>query len=32
MITMAERRFPVRIRIAVPADGLGRRYGQMTAG
>src|SRR5215472_1068400 len=31
MITMAERRFPVRIRIAVPLDGLGRRHGQMTA-
>jgi hypothetical protein len=31
MITMADRRFPVRIRIAVPLDGLGRRHGQMTA-
>jgi len=31
MITMAARRFPVRIRIAVPLDGLGRRHGQMTA-
>jgi hypothetical protein len=31
IITMAERRFPVRIRIAVPPDGLGRRHGQMTA-
>ena len=29
--TMAERRFPVRVRIAVPPDGLGRRHGQMTA-
>ena len=28
---MAERRFPVRIRIAVPTDGLGRRHGQITA-
>jgi len=26
IITMAERRFPVRIRIAVPPDGLGRRH------
>jgi hypothetical protein len=26
MITMADRRFPVRIRIAVPLDGLGRRF------
>ena len=31
MITMAERRFPVRIRIAVPPGGLGQRHGQMTA-
>jgi hypothetical protein len=31
IITMAERRFPVRIRIAVPPDGLGRRHAQMTA-
>ena len=31
MITMAERNFPVRIRIAVPLDGLGRRYAQITA-
>jgi hypothetical protein len=31
MITMAERRFPVRIRIAVPSGGLGRRHAQMTA-
>jgi len=30
LITMAERRFPVRIRIAVPPDGLGQRYPQMT--
>jgi hypothetical protein len=31
MITMAERRFPVRIRIAIPPGGLGRRHVQMTA-
>jgi hypothetical protein len=31
MITMAERRFPVRIRIAVPLAGLGRRHTQITA-
>ena len=31
MITMAERRFPVRIRIGVPPGGLGRRHSQMTA-
>jgi hypothetical protein len=31
MITVAERRFPVRIRIAVPLGGLGRRHAQMTA-
>ena len=31
MITSAERRFPVRIRIAVPPNGLGRRHSQMTA-
>jgi hypothetical protein len=30
MITMAERRFPVRIRIAVPPGGLGQRYARMT--
>jgi hypothetical protein len=30
-IMLAERRFPVRIRIAVPPDGLGRRHGRMTA-
>lgn len=30
MITMAERRFPVRIRIVVPPDGLGRRHAQIT--
>lgn len=32
MMTMAERRFPVRIRLAVPPDGLGRRHARMTAG
>jgi hypothetical protein len=31
IITMAERRFPVRIRIGVPPDGLGRCHPQMTA-
>ena len=30
LITVAERRFPVRIRIGVPAGGLGRRHTQMT--
>jgi len=31
MITVAERSFPVRIRIAGPPGGLGRRLTQMTA-
>jgi hypothetical protein len=31
MITSAERRFPVRIRIGVRPQGLGKRYTQMTA-
>jgi hypothetical protein len=31
MITTAERRFPVRIRIGVPPGGFGPRYTQMTA-
>jgi hypothetical protein len=31
MITVAERRFPVRIRIGVPPGGLGQRYSEMTA-
>jgi hypothetical protein len=31
MIRMAERRFPVRIRIAVPLGGLGQRLTQITA-
>jgi hypothetical protein len=30
MITSAERRFPVRIRIAVPPSGLAQRYTQIT--
>jgi hypothetical protein len=31
MTTMAERRFPVRIRIGVPPSGFGQRHTQMTA-
>jgi hypothetical protein len=31
MITLAERRFPVRIRVAVPPEGLGQRHARMTA-
>jgi hypothetical protein len=31
MITTAERTFPVRIRIAVPPEGLGHRHSQITA-
>jgi hypothetical protein len=31
IITTAERRFPVRIRIGVPRDGFGRRHTEMTA-
>jgi hypothetical protein len=31
MITSAERRFPVRIRVAVPSAGLAHRYAQITA-
>jgi hypothetical protein len=31
LITIAERRFPVRIRISVPPGGLGQRHSQMTA-
>jgi hypothetical protein len=31
MITSAERRFPVRIRIAIPPRGLGERYTPITA-
>ena len=30
MITMAERRFPVRVRIGVPPGGLGQRYTEIT--
>jgi hypothetical protein len=30
MIMGAERRFPVRIRVAVPPGGFGQRYSQMT--
>ncbi len=30
IITAAERRFPVRIRLGVPPDGFGQRYMQMT--
>ena len=31
MITIAERRFPIRIRVGVPATGFGTRHTQMTA-
>jgi hypothetical protein len=31
LITRAERRFPVRIRIAVPPEGLGHQHARMTA-
>ena len=31
IITTAERRFPVRIRLGVPPDGLGQRYTDITA-
>ena len=31
IITMAERGFPVRISIAIPSGGLGRRHAQITA-
>jgi hypothetical protein len=31
LITTAERRFPIRIRIAVPPAGLGKRHTQITA-
>jgi hypothetical protein len=31
MITVAERRFPVRIRLGIPPSGLGQRYPQMMA-
>ena len=32
IITTAERRFPVRIRLGVPPNGFGRRHTEMTAG
>ena len=31
IITEAERRFPVRIRLSVPPSGFGQRYSDMTA-
>jgi len=31
LITAAERRFPVRIRVAVPPGGLGQQHARMTA-
>jgi hypothetical protein len=31
IITMAERRFPVRIKIGEPPGGFGRRHAEMTA-
>ena len=31
MITMAERRFPVRIRLGVPPEGFGQRHTSITA-
>ena len=31
MITSAERRFPVRIRIGIPPNGLGLRHPRITA-
>ena len=31
MITVAERRFPVRIRVGIPPGGFGQRHSQMTA-
>jgi hypothetical protein len=31
IIIMAERRFPVRIRVGVPPGGFGRRHAEMTA-
>lgn len=27
---LAERRFPVRIRVGIPPEGLGRRHAQLT--
>jgi hypothetical protein len=31
IITIAERRFPVRVRLGVPPDGFGRRHTEITA-
>jgi hypothetical protein len=31
MVNMAERQFPIRIRIGVPPGGFGQRYAEMTA-
>jgi hypothetical protein len=31
MITAAEQRFPVRIRVGIPSGGFGQRHSQMTA-
>ena len=31
LITLAERRFPVRIKVGVPSGGFGQRHSQMTA-
>jgi hypothetical protein len=31
LITGTERRFPMRIRIAIPPEGLGQQHAQMTA-
>jgi hypothetical protein len=31
LITVAERRLPVRVRIAVPAEGLGQQHARMVA-
>jgi hypothetical protein len=30
LITLAERRYPVRVRIAVPPSGLGKRHSEIT--
>ena len=30
MITVAQRRFPVRIRLGVPPEGFGQRYSELT--
>lgn len=31
LVTLPERRFPVRVRIGVPSGGLGRRHAELTA-